>query len=289
MTTTQQKSPRGKKTPPVDNVTLMVDTKDATPQATEFVYAVGAALGLNLVELADTADHPVAVNVQVWDTTISAGDRQWHYPDHQAAFEHWLVTTCFPRVKHSTVWAVVQTGVKVLPLLAAAMAYAHAADGALLIDADATGKLSRTILEATDHDIEPLAFDPDLAAAHIYLLNAPRWHHVAMMLGTQGSNPLHSVLLRDTLHAARHHFAHTVIDCGADLFLAQRLAEEGAQVVHVDDDSRPLYVNLQPYKRINYFSHRIPGYGARTDFEYLVSATRQRRGMRRWMQRGDAP
>ena len=267
----------------------MVDTQDATPQATEFVYAVVAALGLNIVELADTADHPVAANVQVWGNTISAGDRQWHYPDHEAAFEHWLVTTCFRRVKDSTVWAVVQTGVEVFPLLAAAMAYAHAADGALLIDADATGKLSQTILDATDHSIEPLAFDRDLPSAHIYLLNAPRWHHVTMMLDAQRSNPLHSVLLRDTVHAARHHFAHTVIDCGADLFLAQRLAEEGAQVVHVDDESRPLYVHLKPYKRINYFSHRIPRYGTRPDFEYLVSATRRRRRMRRWMQRGDAP
>lgn len=289
MTTTQRKPARGKKTPPVSTATVMVDTQGATPQATEFVYAVIAALGLNLVELTDSSEQPVAASLQVWGNTISAGNQQWHYPDHEAAFEHWLVTTCFRRVKDSTVWAVVQTGVEVFPLLAAAMAYAHADDGALLIDADATGKLSETILEATGHRIEPLAFDLDLPSAHIYLLNAPRWHHVTLMLDPKRSNPLHSVLLRDTVHAARHHFAHTVIDCGADLFLAQRLAEEGAQVVHVDDHSRPLYMNLEPYKRINYFSHRIPEYGTRRDVEYLVNAARRRRGMRRWMQRGDTP
>lgn len=289
MTTTQRSLTRGKKIPPVNDVTVLVDTQDATPQATEFVYAVVAALGLNLVELTDTANHPVAASVQVWGNTISAGGKQWHYPDHEAAFEHWLVTTCFRPVPHSTVWAVVQTGTVALPLLAAATAYAHAGDGALLIDGDVTGNLSHTILEATNHQVEPLVFDLDLPSAHIYLLNAPRWHRVTMMLDATRSNPLHSVQLRETVDAARHHFTHTVIECGADLFLAQRLAEEGAQVVHVDDYSRPLYVNLEPYKRINYFSHRIPEYGTRRDFEHLVSATRSRRRMRRWLQRGDRP
>lgn len=289
MTTTQRRSARGKSTPSVNNVAVMVETQHATPQAMEFVYAVIAALGLNLVELVDTADLPVTANVQVCGNTISANGRQWHYPDHEAAFEHWLVTTCFRPVKDSTVWAAVQTGPEVFPLLAAAMAYAHADDGALLIDADAAATLSDIILQATEHHIEPLVFDLDLPSAHIYLLNAPRWHDITIMLNDKRSNPLHSVLLRETVNAARHHFAHTVIDCGADLFLAQRLAEEGAHVVHVDDDSRPLYIDLEPYKRVDYYSHRLPDYATRRDFKYLVNATRRRRGMRRWMQRGDTP
>lgn len=288
MTTTQRKLPQGKKSPPVTDLTVLVDTRDATADATDFVYAVIAALGLHSVELADADDTSVAASIQVSGNMISAANRQWHVPDHQADFEHWLVTTCFRRVKESTVWVVVQTGTETFPLLAAAMAYAHADDGALLIDADATGALTETILQATDYSVDVLEFDLGLPSPHIYLLNAPSWHHVTMMLHVNGSSPLHSVLLRETLHAAQHHFTHTVIDCGADLFLAQRLFEEGAQVVHVDDHSRPLFVDLAPFKRVNYFSHRIPDYGTRRDFEYLVNAARRRRGMRRWMRRGDA-
>lgn len=288
MTTTQRKLAPGKKSPPVTNLTVLVDTQDATDEAKNFVYAVIAALGLHTIEGADADDTPVAANIQVSGRTISAANRQWHVPDHQATFEQWLVTTCFRRVHDPTVWAVVQTGTETFPLLAAAMAYAHADDGTLLIDADATGTLTETILQATDHATEVLEFDLDLPSPHIYLLNAPSWHHVTMMLHVYPSNPLHSVLLRETLHAAQYHFRHTVIDCGADLFLAQRLSEEGAHVVHVDDHARPLFVDLDAYQRINYFSHRIPDYGTRRDFEYLVNATRRRRGMRRWMQRGGA-
>lgn len=270
-------------------MTVLVDTQDATAQATEFVYAVVAALGMHLVELADADDTATAANIQVSGNMLSADNRQWHYPDHEAAFEHWLVTKCFPRVEHSTVWAVVQTGLEPFPLLSAAMAYSHADDGALLIDADASGALTEAILHATDHAIDVLEFDLDLPSPHIYLLNAPTWENVTMMLHVNRNNPLNSVLLIDTVHAARHHFAHTVIDCGADLFLAQRLAAEGVQVIHVDDHSRPLYVNLQPYKQVDYHAHRIPEYATRRDFEYIVNTTRRRRGMRRWMQRGDAP
>lgn len=270
-------------------MTVLVDTQDATVQATEFVYAVVAALGMRIVELADADDTATAANIQVSGNMLSAQNRQWHYPDHEAAFEHWLVTTCFPRVEHSTVWAVVQTGVEPFPLLSAAMAYAHADDNALLIDADASGALTETILRATDHGIDVLTFDLDLPSPHIYLLNAPSWEKVTMMLHVNRGNPLNSVLLIDTVHAARHHFAHTVIDCGADLFLAQRLAAEGAHVIHIDDHSRPLYVNLQPYKQVDYHSHRIPEYGTRRDFEYIVNTARRRRSLRRWMQRGDTP
>jgi len=267
---------------------VLVDTQDATPEAAEFVYTVVAALGLRLVELADADETPPAASLQVSGNMLATAARQWHYPDHEAAFEHWLVTTCFRRVDQSTVWALVQTSVDSYPLLAPAMAYAHADDGALLIDADASGALTDTILQATDHAIEVLEFDLHLPSPHIYLVNAPSWRDVTMMLHVNRSNPLHSVLLRETVHAARYHFAHTIIDCGADLFLAQRLAAEGAHVIHIDDDSRPLYVDLEPHKRLDYFSHRIPEYGTRRDFEFIVNTTRRRRSMRRWMQRREA-
>lgn len=289
MTTTQRKPIRGKKAPPVTKLTVLVDTQDATEEAAEFVYAVVAALGLDIVELTDADDSPPAASVQVSGNMLYAADRQWHHPDHEAAFEHWLVTTCFRRVEQSTVWALVQTGIEPFPLLSAAMAYAHANTSALLIDADASGALTNNILRATDHAIDVLTFDMTLPSPHIYLLNAPSWQYVTMMLHVNRANPLNSVLLPETIHAARYHFAHTIIDCGADLFLAQRLAAEGAHVIHIDDHSRPLHVNLKPHKQIDYYAHRIPEYGTRRDFEYIVNTTRRRRGMRRWMQRGDAP
>lgn len=288
MTTTQRKPNRAKNRPQVTNTTVLVDTQDATVEAAGFVYAVIAALGLDMIELVDADETPAAASIHVSGNVIWAADRQWHYPDHEAGFEHWLVTACFPRVHNSTVWAVVQTASEAFPLLSAAMAYAHCDDGALLIDADATGALTQTIVHATQHAVEVLPFDQVLPSPHIHLLNTPRWQDVAMMLHTNRSNPLHSVLLRETVHAARYHFAHTVIDCGADLFLAQRLAAEGAHVIHVDDHSRPLHVDLEPYKRLNYFSHRIPTYGTRRDFEHIANNHRQRRGMRRWMRHGDA-
>ena len=289
MTTTQRRAPRAKTRQQAINATVLLETHDATEEAATFVYAVIAALGLDSIELADADETPVAASIQVSGNLISAANRQWHYPDHEAGFEHWLVTTCFPRVENSTVWAVVQTGLDTFPLLSAAMAYAHSDDGALLIDADATGALSDIILQATNHQVEVLQFDRELPSPHIYLLNTPKWHHVAMMLHVNRSNPLHSVLLRETVHAARYHFAHTIIDCGADIFLAQRLAQEGAHVVHVDDHSRPLHVDLAPHKYLNYFSHRIPEYGTRRDFEYIANTTRRRRGMRRWMRQGETP
>ena len=288
MTTTQRKLTRSAKPPPETHFTVLVDTQDATEDAAGFVYAVIAALGLESVELADADDAPKAASIQVSGKTLFAGNRQWHYPDHRATFEHWLVSQCFPRTETSTAWAVVQTSADAYPMLSAAMAYAHADDGALLIDADASGALTDAILQATDHGIDVLDFDFDLPSPHIYLLNAPTWAQVTMMLQVNRANPLNSVLLVDTLHAAQHHFAHTVINCGADLFMAQRLAAEGVHVIHVDDFSRPLHVKFTPYKTLDYFSHRIPEYGTRRDFEFITTNRRRRKGMRRWMQRGDA-
>lgn len=270
-------------------MTILVDTQDATDQAAEFAYAVAAALGLNIVELTDAGDDPKAAHVQVSGNTLYADGRQWHYPDHEATFERWLVSKCFPRADHKTVWAVVQTGIDSYPMLAAAMAYATAETdtGTLLLDADAAGTLTETILATTEHAIEVLDFDLSMPSPHIYLLNAPVWAGVTMMLQSNGANPLNSVLLADTVAASRQHFCHVVINCGADLFMAQRLADDGAQVVHVDDCSRPLYMKFTPHKRLDYASHRIPDYGTRRDFEFIYTNTRRRKGMRRWMERGD--
>ena len=287
MSTTQRKLRQGKSTPPVTLMTVLVDTTDASDDAARFVYSVIAALGLEFVELADAEDAPYAATIQVRGNTILTGNNQWRHPGHEAAFEDWLVTTCFARVSDPTVWAVVQTGSERFELLAAAMAYAFQGDGALLIDADAAEALSQTILKATDDAVESLDFDFDLPSPHIYMLNAPTWEGVAMLLQVDRANPLNSVLLPDTLQAAQYHFAHTIIDCGADLFLAQRLEVAGSRIVHIDDCTRPLYVDLTPYKRIEYFAHDIPPYGARDDFELIVHKTRRRGSMRRWMQRGD--
>ena len=265
-----------------------MDTSTASDDAARFVYAVIAALGMDTVELPEADDGPHAATIQVTGNTVLADNRQWIYPDHEATFEHWLVTTCFPRVADPTVWAVVQTGAERFEMLAAAMAYAHHDHGALLIDADASEALSRTVLDATDHAIEILTFDFEMPSPHIYMLNAPTWQGVTMLLQVDRANPLNSVLLPETLQAAKHHFAHTIIDCGADLFLAQRLAAAGSRVIHVDDGARPLYVDLTPHKRIEYFAHDIPPYGTRRDFEFIAHNTRRRAAMRRWMQRGDA-
>lgn len=270
-------------------MTVLVDTQDATEQAAGFVYAVVAALGMDIVELTEADDTPKAASIQVSGNTLYANNQQWYYPDHETAVEHWLVSCCFPHVEAPTVWAVAQTSTDTFPMLGAAMAYAHTSDGALLIDADASGTLTETILEDTDHAIDVLDFDFELPSPHIYLLNAPRWAGVAMLLQANRKSPLNSVLLADTLHAAKQHFAHTIVDCGADLFLAQRLAAEGVRVIHVDDASRPLHVNFTPHKKLNYFSHRIPKYATRRDFEFIAVNTRRRKTMRRWMQRGDKP
>lgn len=268
-------------------MTVLIDTQDATAEAAAFLYAVIAALGMDSVELPDADDSPKAANIQVSGNTLYAAQQQWQYPDHESLFEHWLVTTCFPAVETSTVWAVVQTGAQAFPLLAAALAYAHADHGSLLIDADATGALTNTILTDTDQAVEVLDYDHQLPSPHIYLLNAPRWQRVTLMLQRNRSNPLHSVLLLDVLSAARYHFKHTVIDCGGDLFLAQRLAAADVRVIHLDDASRPLYVDLKPYKSIEYFTHRIPEYATRTDFEFIAHNTRRRATLRRWAQQGD--
>lgn len=268
---------------------VLVDTSSASDDAARFVYAVIAALGMDIVELADANDDAsYAATIQVGDNTIVADHKQWHYPDHEATFEHWLVTTCFPSSVDPTVWALVQTGSERFKMLAAAMAYAYQDQGVVLIDADASEALSRSILEATDDAIDILTFDFEMPSPHIYMLNAPTWEGVTMLLQVDRANPLNSVLLPETLQAAKYHFAHTVIDCGADLFLAQRLAAAGSRVIHIDDGARPLYIDLTPHKRIEYFSHDIPPYGTRRDFEFIVHNTRRRAGMRRWMQRGDA-
>lgn len=105
-------------------MTILVETRDATEQAAEFVYAVAAALGLNIIEVTDCGDDPTAVHVQVSGNTLEAEARRWYYPDHEATFERWLVATYFPDAEQNTVWAVVQTGTDHYPLLSAAMAYA---------------------------------------------------------------------------------------------------------------------------------------------------------------------
>lgn len=289
MTTTQRKPTRGKKAPPVTRMPVLVDTTGATQAAAHFVYAVVAALGMEIVEFIDADDDPAAANIQVRGNTIVVDNHQWHYPDHRGAFEDWLVSKCFPNTADPTVWAVVQTSTERFDMLAAAMAYAYRDDGALLIDADASEALSRHILTATEHAIEVLRFDFDLPSPHVYVLNAPKWEGVSLLLQSDRASPLNSVLLPDTLQAAQQHFAHTIIDCGADLFLAQRLAASGTRVIHVDDCARPLHVKLTPYKRIDYFAHNVPQYAARQDFEFIVHNTRRRASMRRWMQRGDTP
>ncbi|HIY85636.1 MAG TPA: hypothetical protein H9822_04220 [Candidatus Yaniella excrementavium] len=290
MTTTQRRFRRHKATASYSLRPVLIETHDATGPATEFVYAVVAALGLDLAEPSEAEDTNTVVYVQVCGSTLYADDKQWNYPEQQATFEYWLVSQCFPRVAHNTVWATVQTSHDHYPLLAAAMAYATtgiAASGTLLLDADASGALTDTILDATDNSVEVLDFDLALPSPHIYLLNAPIWEDVTLLLQRHGANPLNSVLLDDTVAAARHHFHTVVINCGADLFMAQRLAADGAQVVHVDDFSRPLYVQFEPYKKIDYASHRIPEYGTRRDFQFIYTNTRRRKGMRRWMARGD--
>lgn len=284
MTTTQRKPPRGKKISPAQ--TILVDTRDATEAATEFIYAVAAALGLDTVELTDADDVPKAAHIQVTGNTLYADNRRWQYPDHEAKFERWLVSTCFPRTEHSTAWAVVQTGADAYPMLAAAMAYAVANDGAILLDADAAGTLSAAILEETEYAIDVLDYDIGLPSPHIYVLNAPQWAGVAMMLQVNGKNPLNSILIAEATIAAQYHYPHVVINCGADLFMAQRLAAEGVQVVHVDDHTRPLYVDFEPYKKLDYAEDRIPDYGTRRDFEFIYKNTRRRKSLRRWMERG---
>lgn len=288
MTTTQRKHLGKQKAPAA--TTVLVDTQDATEAAAEFIYAVAAALGLDIVELLDADDLPKAAHVQVSGNVLSTETRQWHYPDHEPTFEHWLVTKCFPRVEHQTTWAVVQTGTDHYPLLAAAMAYAATErdNATLLIDADAAGTLTDTILQSTAEAIQILDFDFAMPSPHIYLLNAPVWAGVTMMLQVNGANPLNSVLVNETSKAARQHFGDVVINCGADLFMAQRLAADGAQVVHVDDYSRPLYVQFEPHKKLDYASHNIPDYGTRHDFEFIYKNTRRRKSMRRWMKRGDS-
>ena len=139
-----------------------VDTTRADDDAAYFVYAVIAALGINIVELHDADDGPYAVTIQVRGSTILAQDHQWHFPDHEATFERWLAETYFPAPEQSTVWAVVQTGAERFELLAAAMAYAYRDDGALLIDADASTSLSQRIHSATQYAVDVLPFDFDL-------------------------------------------------------------------------------------------------------------------------------
>lgn len=267
---------------------VLVHQDRATDDCLSFVYAVIAALGLTLID--QQAEHDQdAVVIELNGHRIAADNRQWHHPDHEAGFEHWLTTACFPAVRDPAVWAIVQTSTDTFPLLAPALAYAHSGPEhhVLLIDADATETPSQHILTATDHAIPTLAFDFQLPSPHVYLLNAPRWHHVTMLLQVDRANPLNSVLLPETLRAAQQHFHHTVIDCGADLFLAQRLATHGVRVIHVDDYSRPLHTTVVPHRAVNYFNHRIPVYGTRRDFEFLVRSSAGRRTLRRWLAHGD--
>src|SRR5699024_12862864 len=116
----------------------------------------------------------------------------------------------------------------------------------LVIDPDATGALSQMIVSATGNDLPVLDIDEPVTSPHICLLNAPSWAGLTMLLPTDGANPLCSKMLPDTLAAAHQYFAHVVINCGADVFRAQLLAAQGVRVIHVDDCSRPLYVNFQP-------------------------------------------
>lgn len=288
MTTTKRHRIRAKNAPPGSNTTVLVDTEDATPPAAHYVYAVCAALGVQPVTLDATTDDDLAATIQVTGNTLISGVHQWTYPTQNNVFEHWLVNTCYPKVSNPAIWAVVQTGKDPYPLLAAAMAYAHQKTGALFIDANAAETSSSLILEAAGQTLNTLDFDFDLPSPHIYLLNTPRWEGINLLLKTGQANPLSTVLLTDTVHAARHHFSHTVVDCGADLFLAQRLNDEGAHVIHLDDYTRPIHVKFSPHKRVDYYSTRIPEYGRRRDIEFIVHNTRRRAALRRWMERGES-
>lgn len=66
-------------------MTVLVDTQDATEQAADFVYAVVAALGMDIVELTEADDTPKAASIQVSGNTLYANNQQWYYPDHEAA------------------------------------------------------------------------------------------------------------------------------------------------------------------------------------------------------------
>ncbi len=256
-------------------------------EAADFVYTVAAALGLVPRKCPETANEQPVVKIRVAGTMLHSEDHQWRYPEEATSFQRWLSHTYFPRPQHSTDWAVVQTGADTYPLLSAAMAYAVCNDATLLIDADTSGSLSQTILSATDNDLAVLDIDERTPSPHICLLNAPYWAGLTMLLQADGVNPLSSKMLPDTLAAAHQHFAHVIINCGADVFRAQLLAAKGVRVIHVDDCSRPLYANFQPHKKVDYHRHRIPTYGRHDDFGVLAKTTRNRKMLRRWMQRGD--
>src|SRR5699024_6654558 len=157
---------------------VLIETHDATGPATEFVYAVVAALGLDLAEPSEAEDTNTVVYVQVCGSTLYADDKQWNYPEQQDTFEYWLVAQCFPQVASNTAWDTVQTSPHHDPLVAAAMAYATpgiAASGRVLHDADASRALTDTMLDATDNRVEVLDFDLARPSPHIYLLTAPIW------------------------------------------------------------------------------------------------------------------
>lgn len=286
--TTQRRLRWGKKPKQDTPRSILVDDQDGTVEATEFVYAVVAALGLVPRKCSEAPDEQwVVAKIHVAGPMLRAEDHQWHYPEEATSFQRWLSQTSFPRPQHTTDWAVVQTGADTYPLLSAAMAYAVCKDATLFIDADTTGPLSQTILSATGNDLTVLDIDEPVPSPHICLLNAPSWAGLTMLLQTDGANPLSSKMLPDTLAAAHQYFAHVVINCGADVFRAQLLAAQGVRVIHVDDCSRPLYVNFQPHKKVDYHRHRVPAYGRGDDFGVLAKTTRNRKALRRWMQRGD--
>lgn len=285
--TTQRRLRWGKKPKQDTPRSILVDDQDGAVEATEFVYAVAAALGLVPRQRTEAANEPRVVKIAVIGTTLHAEDRQWHYLEEATSFQQWLSQTYFPRPPHSTDWAVVQTGADTYPLLSAAMAYAVCNDTTLLIDADTSGTLSQRILSATDKGFQVLDIDEPAPSPQICLLNAPHWAGLTLLLQADEVNPLGSKMLPDTLAAAHQHFKHVVINCGADLFRAQLLAAKGVRVIHVDDCSRPLYANFQPHKKVDYHRHRVPTYGKHADFGVLAKTTRKRKALRRWMQRGD--
>lgn len=287
MTTTQRRPKRDKTTRDSTPTSILVDSQHGTEAASELVYATAAALGLEIVDPAETGDASVITNIEVSGSHLQTGAHRWQYPHQGAEFERWLVATCFPQTADSISWAVVQTSTQTYPLLAAAMAYSQANSGAVLIDADPASELTDSILEGTHHDIEVLEFNTETTSPHVYLLNAPTWAGITLVLQAPGTNPLTTVCVTDTVAAAQQHFGHVVINCGADLFLAQRLAADGTRVIHVDDAARPLKVNFQAYKKLDYTHDRIPDYGTRTGFELISTTRRRRKGMRRWMNRGD--
>src|SRR5699024_11008131 len=77
--TTQRRLRWGKKPKQDTPRSILVDDQDGAVEATEFVYAVAAALGLVPRQRTEAANEPRVVKIAVIGTTLHAEDRQWHY------------------------------------------------------------------------------------------------------------------------------------------------------------------------------------------------------------------